>query len=328
MNMRPSIVREVTPANPNQRVRFAGALLAAIAAWLRLDRSGGSAHLGAAISGAVVVFAAWALARELDPDRQSPAVIATLVGVGFVAVHRHLHFDVAGSFCIVLLARVALASPGLRPGLADAVGLAALAGLAADHQPGAVAAAGLCAACLVVTVRPLARDTPGFVLGGRDRIAASLTVVATTLVTAVVAMSHWPLPRGIEPPRYVEVVAVGLVGGILATIWCAPPRTEPDHVSHLARARAKGPAAVGDAVTVAGSAGSDSATATVTVTLSQARLRATRALTTLTLASAFIVAGPPAVAALAPAWFALGAAGIVAVFVRLGSRRATPDRHG
>ncbi|MBC7644201.1 MAG: hypothetical protein H7123_03675 [Thermoleophilia bacterium] len=284
MKLRPSMMRSLSPTEPTHWVLLAGALVAALVAWLRADAHGLSAHASAAMIGAATVFAAWALARELAPDRQSPAWLALVVTIGFVAVHRHLSIDLAGAFCVVIGARMAVGSTGLRPGLLDAAAIGAIVGLGADHQPGLIAAGMLVIGAAVPAFVAAPFDSAA---RSSDRLTALLTAAVGVIVTAAVAISNWPLPAGIEPPRYVALVALTLGTGIVAVIWCRQPETEPDHVSRLARSRAG------------------------TCTISRARLRQTRLLTTITLAAALAFAGPPAVSALAPAWFALAATGIV-----------------
>jgi len=268
------MLRTISPTEPTHWVLIAGALVAAAAAWLRADVQGGSAHVNAAMVAAAAVFAAWALARELAPDRQAPAWLALLAAVVFVSVHRHLTVDLAGSFCVVLGARMALGSTGLRPGLGDIVAIGAIAGWSADHQPGLVAVGAL---VIGAAVPAFAGSAQASLQQVRDRLVALATALAGIVVATIVAVSNWPLPAGIEPPRYVELVALSLAGGVSAVVWCRQPEAEPDHVSRLARSRAAACA------------------------MSRSRLRFARLLTTAVLAVAFLLVGPPAVSALAPA---------------------------
>ena len=78
-----SIGRPLEPAFPSNKAVLIlmplGAVLGAIAAWM--DGQSGVQLLQQAISFLLIVFGAWALARELDPDDHTAAFISMAAAV-------------------------------------------------------------------------------------------------------------------------------------------------------------------------------------------------------------------------------------------------------
>lgn len=103
-----------------------GALVAAVVQLLA-DASPGEVVWRAVAAGAVV-FAAAAIAKELDPDRPHAAVVAAAVAAAGAWLPRLNTLDVlAALLWLVLAVRLVNRSTGLRPKLSDALALLAVA---------------------------------------------------------------------------------------------------------------------------------------------------------------------------------------------------------
>ena len=116
-----SIGRPLEPAYPSNKVVLIllplGALLGAIAAWM--DGQSGVQLLQQALSFLLIVFGAWALARELDPDDHAAAFISMAA-----AVFAALIVDSPGIlivFTTMGLVRIVNRSTGLVARIGDSV---------------------------------------------------------------------------------------------------------------------------------------------------------------------------------------------------------------
>ena len=116
-----SIGRPLEPAYPSNKAVLIlmplGALLGAIAAWM--DGQSGVQLLQQAISFLLIVFGAWALARELDPDDHTAAFISMAA-----AVFAALVVDAPGIllvFATLGLVRIVNRSTGLVARMGDSV---------------------------------------------------------------------------------------------------------------------------------------------------------------------------------------------------------------
>jgi hypothetical protein len=116
-----SIGRPLEPAYPSNKVVLIllplGALLGVIAAWM--DGQSGVQLLQQALSFLLIVFGAWALARELDPDDHAAAFISMAA-----AVFAALTVDTPGIlivFTTIGLVRIVNRSTGLVARMGDSV---------------------------------------------------------------------------------------------------------------------------------------------------------------------------------------------------------------
>jgi hypothetical protein len=194
----------------------AAATFAVVLLWQGLADSGGTdpGWAGAAAAGAragLAVFLAWAICRELDPDRAGAALVAALLAIGGLAA---LELPNITACVVVLLAvRVLTRTSGVPATLPDAallIGLGVWVGLDDGWvYPGAAAAAlladGLLPAHgrrrLTVTLAGavaafatlyLIRQTGGAALVANPDVAASTVAVlaALLLLPTALAVSH------------------------------------------------------------------------------------------------------------------------------------------
>ncbi|MDT8437023.1 MAG: hypothetical protein RRA92_09750, partial [Gemmatimonadota bacterium] len=125
-----SIARPVDPAWPTNRAIAALAALAAAgtaAVVLLAGRgdAGAAAALGEGLVAGVSVFLAWALARELDPDRDLAAFAAALLGLVAVSGLGTPRF--AAVFLVLLALRVVNRTVGPPARTGDTLAILALA---------------------------------------------------------------------------------------------------------------------------------------------------------------------------------------------------------
>lgn len=285
MNKPSGIARGLSAANTIHRLVFGLMAAAAVVATLRsaqseiLDRAadGGVAMMG--------VLAAWALGRELAPDLQAPGILAAVAAVGLAAIHTNQHTDVMATFCIVLAARIVARTTGARAGWADPLIVAGAVALAADNAAGAVAAGAM------IVAWPLQEYLPDLERPAK-RLLPILCGASGMLSVGVIGAMAWPLPGGVEPPRWIALVAASITGGVILTAFQKTPRTRCD--------RDRRP-------------------------LRSLDLRVTAALVTITLIAALAATGTPAVPALAPAWIALAASGLFSGTAMLAGRAKDPS---
>lgn len=151
--------------------------LVAATAWVVNDKPLGEAAVGG-LQVAIGAFLAWALARELDPDRPASARWAGMLSLLFAAV---LGAPALLPCAVVMvMARVFVRTSGLAPRVTDLVLLVAGAILAASTLAGAVAALVL-ATALALDLRhedaletgPIAAAAIAIVVGGGIRLVAA-----------------------------------------------------------------------------------------------------------------------------------------------------------
>jgi len=160
-------------------------------------------------------FLAWAIGREVDPDRASTAAIAAPLAAAAVAVGRPSLWSAAA---VLLAARVAVRSTGVAPKPVDLAMVAVVVAAAASSAVGVPA--GLLAGGILVADRALARPAPVFVA------AAGLVVVLAAVAIGAVRGTLAPDPAGFELG---EAVVAGLAGiGCLAVFGPARPRSLGD----------------------------------------------------------------------------------------------------
>jgi hypothetical protein len=215
---------------PSNRIAVLLPSLAGAVTFAVLFGSSGAVDLFAAGRAGVGVFLAWAVARELDPDRPRSATIAALLaGLGLL-----LGLPAPGVAAVVLLAaRVLVGTVGssLRPAdLAVLLGAAAYAGTRPEAWPagvllavavvvaraprGALAFGAMASAGAVAAALSGALPTAGMsVTGGLVAVAAVLATTAATPVHHVAARTDVGR-RSIDPRR----VTAARIGAGLAVV--------------------------------------------------------------------------------------------------------------
>lgn len=188
--------RPVDPRSPSNLFAVAVSLAAGLAGWLVVGTIGG------ALSSLLAAFLAWALGRELDPDRPWTAGVAA-VGAGAVS----LAFPPeAGALAVVLVAaRIVVRSTGLPPTTLDLVAVTALAAFFARSPSGWAAGMALAFA--------LARDTT--LPQPAERTQLGFAAATAVLVTLIASFSDalggpWMAPDAYE----VTIAALGVIAGV------------------------------------------------------------------------------------------------------------------
>jgi hypothetical protein len=200
--------RVIDPRHPSNLF----ALLVSVAAGTAGLVVGGS--IGAGISAGFTTFLAWAMGRELDPDRPWTAGVAA-VAAGAVSLAIPAE---AGTLAVLMVAaRVLLRPTGLAPTLVDLLGLTAVAGFFARTPAGWAAGMALAFA--------LARDTA--LPQPAERTQLGFAAATAVLVTAVASLTDalggpWQAPDAYEA----TIAAIGLIAGI--TLPRETPQTRCD----------------------------------------------------------------------------------------------------
>ncbi len=174
-----AIARSVDPRLPSTRLPLLAAAAVAVVATV-LELTAGGAGIpeaaGAGVRYGVGAFLAWAIARELDPDRPRSAQLALLAYLPAAALGAPA---LAASTVLLLAARVTLRSTGRPPTLVDLGALVLFAGMASTTAAGLVAAGGL--AWALHDDRRLPDPAPDV----PHEVAAIATVAVAILVTVV-----------------------------------------------------------------------------------------------------------------------------------------------
>jgi hypothetical protein len=192
------IGRTIDPRLASNRVAL---LLPAVAGLLLFALDTGD--LRRAVAGALSTFAAWAIARDLDPDRPRVATIAAvLAAVAALAIGTPAP---APLFITMVIARIIVRTTGLPPKTTDLAVVSAAAVFVADTPWGW--AAGILLAFAIV------RDAA---LPGEPPPAAAIWGAVTAIgVTLRVSMSDelglWVAPE----PAALAVLAAGVVGAAI-----------------------------------------------------------------------------------------------------------------
>lgn len=200
--------------------------LVAVAALLGFGLAGyllaepGETPWRAALSAGWSAFLAWALARELDPDRPVAAeVTAVAAGVAAVTVGGNAGVVLA----VMLCARILLRSSGLPPTIWDALAVSTVAAAVAGSPEGW--AAGMAVAVALAFDASFPDDaTPRVQLA-----VAAMAAVAVTVVATVTDAMEGPW----RPPGPVAATIAGL--GLLAGITL--PSEVPSSVGDYTRLR-------------------------------------------------------------------------------------------
>jgi hypothetical protein len=201
-----ALARTINPRLRTHQFHLAVAALGGLMVLaVETERSGsvGSA-LGPAANGAVTVFLAWAIAREIDPDEARTANLAAVLALAarLLAGPGNL----AALVMLLLAARIALRSTGLAPTLLDSFGFLPLtAFIAGQSVTGWMTA--------LVLAYAVARDHRLPEPAGRHSLVAAFVVSATASGGAIASGAFgagWPLPDAWP----LALVAAGLVAGL------------------------------------------------------------------------------------------------------------------
>ena len=209
-----SIGRPLDLRYPSNRFVVAAALLAgaAWAGWELAARGGvGAAAARGAVAGAAV-FLAWALGRELDPDRAWTAGVAAVVTAGLVGVWRP---SLLVLFSALLAVRVSARSTGRAPGPIDLAVVVGLAWWVSVSGPGLPFGLALAAALAADRFLPGPAPVATVLAGGAAAAGAMAAAVAWGTLSP--GWPEWPeawliapaILGLIVPLRPREVDAVG-----------------------------------------------------------------------------------------------------------------------
>jgi len=181
------------------RLMPVGGVVAVAMALLRGE--GGLPLLGAAVIGAVLVFAAWALARELVPD-DNPAAFVSMA-LGFVVLHLLVPLSFLILFTTMLLVRIVNRTVGLPARTTDSivVTLLVVTVIYLTENPLFGVVAALAFALDASLVKPLRRQWilamlclsgggVSYVLFDVDIGAPSLVSVGVTVLLLVVTLTY------------------------------------------------------------------------------------------------------------------------------------------
>jgi hypothetical protein len=198
------LARPIQPGYPTNRWIALSTLAVLVVGWVwrGLAGAGWLAAGGWAALAAIAFFLAWALARELDPDRERaafaaaglmlPALVAA--GAGWIALP-----DLAALFLVLLAARILNRTSGHSATVADgAVVLGLGLWLAVTEQP-VYFAAGAIALLL-----------DGVLLPPRNprRLMTAAAAIAAVIAVVVIGQALWT--QALSLPAILAAIAVGL----------------------------------------------------------------------------------------------------------------------
>lgn len=217
----------------NRLVVFASGTVAVVGTlvlWLVDAELGLAAAAGRGVRFGVGTFLAWAIARELDPDRPLSARNAVLAYLPALVLGVPA---LAAAAALLFAARVTLRSSGAAPTVVDLVVLVVLAGVAATSGSGFVAGLALAWAVFEDGRLPTPAPQP------RTQLAAAAVAAAALTVSVVTGSFVTPW----RAPGLPEVVWIALV--VLAVVVRPRPldvsspddRRGPMSATRLVRAR-------------------------------------------------------------------------------------------
>jgi hypothetical protein len=196
VRFRSHVLRPIDPTDPwNRAILILTAVAGATGVYLTVahDREPLLA-IGAAGSS----FLAWALARELDPDHQVPAIaLAILAGVWALLGYEVVLLPFVG---LLMAARIVVGTTGRRPLWADLAGLAVLAAAISFTPLGWVVGFGLAVAIYV----------DDRMTGEPTRAALFATLGAAVGSTVVASLSN-VFPRSLPIVRPLLVAGLGVM---------------------------------------------------------------------------------------------------------------------
>jgi hypothetical protein len=199
VRFRSHVLRPLDPTDPWNRAVLALTGLAAVAgAYLTLAQ--GREPL-LAIEAAGYTFLAWALARELDPDRQVTAIVlAVLAGVWVLLGYGTVLLPFVG---LLMTARIVVETTGRRPLATDLAGLVVVAAVVSITPLGWVVGFGL-AIAIYVDDR----------MSGEPSRPALLAALGAAIGATVVASLSGAFPRSILIFRPLLIAALGVIAVI------------------------------------------------------------------------------------------------------------------
>lgn len=279
----PGVARGLNPRLGAHRLLASMMVVAALACYLRGQSWGDS------IASAVAVLLAWAVVRELDPDRGWTAQVAAAAVGAFALLHTQQHVDLMATTAALFAVRVVLASTGRPLAPADIALVMGVAWFAADSRSGLAATIVMIAGmCLHVVRTRRARDRPT-----ESVVMAAIVITGAAAAAAGTAAMSWPLAEGTVVFGWIPPAATTLIAGIALIALREPTRSACDS----ARGRFSTPPAVG-----------------------AWRVQAARACNAMVLTTAFAADGPGAISALAPIWIATCSAGAGVLASQFSSR--------
>ncbi|MBU1865898.1 MAG: hypothetical protein KKE89_05745 [Actinobacteria bacterium] len=200
------IGRAIDPRYPSNLFVLIAAPLAGVAwmTWKLASEGDWSIALTGALVAAIATFLAWAIARELDPDRPWTAGVAAVLAAAVFGAGAP---SLLVSGAILLAVRITVRSTGLAPRMTDLAVVAGFGAVVGTSDPG-LAAGALLGAVLVID-----RFLPG------GAAAASLPIGVVGVAAAAAAAAAWgtliPAP-GL--PHGPEWVIVGVAAAGLAAV--------------------------------------------------------------------------------------------------------------
>ncbi len=232
-----SLARSVAPWHP----ATAWALSTSFAVFVSASFAHG---LAGGFRGAVAVFLAWAITRELAPKRFLASLLAPFAGVAFAIPG---DTDLLACVGVLLAARVASRSVGDAPTLLDCIALVPIAAWLATRPEGLPVALVLAAVVFVQDRERRLRLTGLLMLGAallvgstegtltvrtawEDPTLSAQVLMAATAAAAIVLLA-WPLPRRLHVRddrrrghlrgpriRVARIVTVAAVGAAIAWV--------------------------------------------------------------------------------------------------------------
>ncbi len=197
-----AVVRPLDVSHASNRFAVAVSIATVAVAWPLLvfvADSGVLAGLGRAVSLGVGAFLAWAIGRELDPDRPNSARVAGALFAGLAWLGTP---QVAAVLVLLLAVRIVARTTGRPPTTPDLVALTAIGAYAATSGPGFAMALAAAAALHLDTRLPGPADA-------RSEVAAVATTVAAIVVTILGGglLDGWQGPGPVEAVLIVAAVA-------------------------------------------------------------------------------------------------------------------------
>ncbi|HEX2150312.1 MAG TPA: hypothetical protein VHI31_09100 [Actinomycetota bacterium] len=208
--------RELNPRNKSHLLIF-GFCAAAFAAVLALNLSGGSTPaeaLGPALNVAIMIFLAWAIARELDPDAPRSAFVAAALGA-LILLAGSAPAGVSLGMLVAL--RVVDRSTGKRPSIVDLVAVPVLAAAFSFAPRGWIGGVVMAAALVWDTVLPQAGPKRGY-----------LSAVAALAAAFVVTVLRDTLNVGFDRPGILHWAVLTLAVVSPAAMRHDEPRSRAD----------------------------------------------------------------------------------------------------
>ena len=201
VNLRSHILRPFDLADPwNRGVLALSALAGVVGAYLTISQD--REPLLAVQAGGTALLS-WALCRELDPDRQVPAIALTLFGGGWALLGNETAIlPFAG---LLLVARLLVESTGRRPLPTDLAVVAVIASVISFTPLGWVMGFGL-AVAIYVDDRMSEESNP----------AALIAAMAAAAGSSVVASLTDAFPRAMPSFRPIFIASLGLIAVITA----------------------------------------------------------------------------------------------------------------